>query len=130
MLIINNNEYKILNSEIKFANSICNKKKGYSILVSLDIELNDKKGYVSFYVDFFDTIDFKIIENKKYIESPTNLDSKISLIEIFDTFNFYDFIDSEVILEFGAIENNQIKIDFKINDELVKLTYSGKLDIV
>lgn len=53
MLKINNNEYKILSSEIKYVNATYNTKKGYSILVSLDIELNDVKGYVSFYVDFF-----------------------------------------------------------------------------
>lgn len=52
MLKINNNEYKVLSSEIKYVNAIYNKRKGYSILVSLDIELNNVKGYISFYVDF------------------------------------------------------------------------------
>lgn len=52
MLKINNNEYKVLISEIKYVNATHNARKGYSILVSLDIEWNNAKGYLSFYVDF------------------------------------------------------------------------------
>lgn len=53
MLRINNNEYKVLTSDLKYVDATYNSKKGYSILVSLDIELNKVKGYISFYVDFF-----------------------------------------------------------------------------
>lgn len=129
MLKINNNEYNVLSSEIKYVNATHNTKKGYSILVSLDIELNGVKGYVSFYVDFFDVNDFKFIENKKYVELPTRLDPKISMIEIFDTKDFIDFIDSEVDLEFGNINNNQIEMKLDIDDDLIKLKYNGLLDI-
>ena len=129
MLKINNNEYNILSSEIKYVNATYNTKKGYSILVSLDIELNDIKGYVSFYVDFFDIQDFKIIENRKYIEVPTELESKITMIEIFDTKDFIDCIDSKVNLEFGNINNNQIEMTLNINDKLIKLEYKGVLNI-
>ena len=129
MLKINNNEYKILSSEIKYVNANYNTKKGYSILVSLDIELNDVKGYVSFYVDFFDVKDFKIIENRKYVEIPTELESKITMIEIFDTKDFIDCIDSKVNLEFGNINNNQIEMTLNINDKLIKLEYKGLLNI-
>lgn len=129
MLKINNNECKILSSKIKYVASTYNTKKGYSILIALDFELNNVKGYVSFYVDFFDVKDFKIIENRKYIELPTELDSKITMIEIFDTKDFIDFIDSEVNLEFGNIENNKIEMTLNINDELIKLEYKGQLDI-
>lgn len=108
MLKINNKEYKVLTSEIKYVNATHNARKGYSILVSLDIELNNAKGYLSFYVDFFKDKDFKNIKNRKYIELPTELNSKITMIEILDTANFIDFIDSEVNLEFGNIYNNQI----------------------
>lgn len=129
MLNINNNEYKVLSSEIKYVNSTYNMRKGYSILVSLNIELNNVKGYISFYVDFFEVKDFKNIENKKYVELPTELDSKITMIEIFDTINFIDFIDSEVNLNFGNINNNQIEMNFGINDDLIKLEYNGLLNI-
>lgn len=129
MLNINNNEYKVLSSEIKYVNSTYNMRKGYSILVSLNIELNNVKGYISFYVDFFEVKDFKNIENKKYVELPTELDSKITMIEIFDTINFIDFIDSKVNLKFGNINNNQIEMNFGINDDLIKLEYNGLLNI-
>lgn len=129
MIEINNSEYKVLASEIKYVDATHNTRKGYSILVSLDIELNNVKGYVNFYVDFFKDKDFKNIENKKYVELPTELDSKITMIEIFDTTNFIDFIDSEVNLEFGNIENDQIEMKLNIDDELIKLEYRGLLNI-
>ena len=129
MLKINNKEYKVLTSEIKYVNATHNARKGYSILVSLDIELNNAKGYLSFYVDFFKDKDFKKIENIKYVELPTELNSKITMIEIFDTANFIDFIDSEVNLGFGNIYNNQIEMKLNINDELIKLEYKGLLNI-
>lgn len=129
MLKINNSEYKVLASEIKYVNATHNARKGYSILVSLDIELNNAKGYVSFYVDFFEDKDFKKIENRKYVELPTEIDSKISMIEIYDTNNFIDFIDSEVNLEFGNIDNDRIEMKLNIDDELIKLEYKGLLNI-
>lgn len=129
MLRINNNEYKVLTSELKYVDATYNSKKGYSILVSLDIQLNGIKGYISFYVDFFDDNDIKIIENRKYIELPTELNSKISMIEIYDTNNFIDFIDSEVNLEFGNIDNDRIEMKLNIDDELIKLEYKGLLNI-
>lgn len=129
MLKINNKECKILLSEIRFVSAIYNKQKGYSILVKIDIELNDVKGYINFYVDFFNDNDFKNIENKEYNELPTELDSKITMIEIFDTKNFVDLIDSNVIVKFGKILDNKIEINVKIDDELIKLDYQGILDI-
>lgn len=129
MLKINNNEYKILTSEIKYVDANHNAIKGYSILVSLDIELNNAKGYVSFYVDFFEDKDFKKIENRKYVELPTEIDSKITMIEIFDTTDFIDFIDSDVNLEFGNIDNNKIEMKLNIDDEFIKLEYKGLLNI-
>lgn len=129
MLRINNNEYKVLTSDLKYVDATYNSKKGYSILVSLDIQLNEIKGYISFYVDFFDDNNIKIIENRKYIELPTELNSKISMIEIYDTNNFIDFIDSEVNLEFGNIDNDRIEMKLNIDDELIKLEYKGLLNI-
>lgn len=129
MLKINNEDYKILLSEIKYVNATHNKQKGYSILVTMDIKLNDAKGYISFYVDFFNTNDFQNIENKEYIELPTDFDSKITMIEIFDTKEFVDFIDSNVTLKFGNIIDNKIEMKLNINDELINLEYQGMLNI-
>ena len=129
MLKINNNEYNVLMSSIKYVEAIYNSQKVYSALVLLDIQLNGNKGFISFYIDFFDENDIKNIENKKYRELPTELNSKISMIEIYDTKNFIDFIDSEINLEFGNIVNNQIEMKLNINDELIKLEYKGLLNI-
>ena len=129
MLKINDQEYKLLKSEVKYAKAVRNKLEGYTILVLFDIELNNMKGYVSFYVDFFANKDFKNIVNTEYIEFPNKLDSKISMIEIFDTKNFIDFIDGDVILKFVNIINNKIEMNLIINDDLIKLEYQGMIDI-
>lgn len=129
MLKINNNEYNVLMSSIKYVEAIYNSQKVYSALVLLDIQLNGNKGFISFYIDFFDENDIKNIENKKYRELPTELNSKISMIEIYDTKNFIDFIDSEINLEFGNIVNNRIEMKLDIDDELIKLEYKGLLGI-
>ena len=129
MLEINNNKYNVLSSKVRFVDAKENKQIGYSILVTINIELNRVKGYINFYVDFFNNNDFKNIENKEYNESPTALDSKITPIEIFDTKNFISFIDSYVVVKFGNILDNQIQMELKIDDELIKLDYQGVLDI-
>ena len=109
MLHINDNEYKILSNEIKYVNCEYNKVKGYTILIDMAIKLNNKKGYINIWIDFFNNKDFKNVENKTYVELPTDLDSKIDMIEIFDTDDFIDFIDSEVKVIFGNITNNEIQ---------------------
>ena len=129
ILVINNLKYKVLSSEIKFVNAKYNSKKGYSLLVCIDIILDDIKGYINFYIDFFEEKNFKLIENKIYKELPTDFHSKISMIEIFDTKNFFDYIDSYVNLKFGIIYDNSILIDLIIDDENFKLNYKGNLTI-
>lgn len=78
MLKINDTKYKILSSEIKYVSAIQNAAKGYSILVSINIELNNIKRYISFYVDFFDTKDFV-----DFIDSEVNLNINDELIKLF-----------------------------------------------
>jgi len=129
MLIINGLKCKILKNEIKYANATVNKLKGYSISINVEFELDSTKGYFSFFVDFFNNNNFTNIVNKIYIENPTDFNSKIDSFEMFDTKSFIDFIDSEVNLEFGNIINNQIETKLYINDEQLKLSYEGNLNI-
>lgn len=129
MLKINDKEYKVLTSEIKYASSTVNNQKGFTVLVNIDLEKDNIKGYISFYVDYFKEKTIKNIENKKYIDLPTELNSKISMIEIFDTKNFIDFIDSEVTVEFGRVIDDKIETKIFINDELIKVEYQGLMDI-
>lgn len=60
MLKINNKEYKVLTSDLKYVDATDNSKKGYSILVSLDIELNKVKGTLVFMWIFLKTKILKI----------------------------------------------------------------------
>lgn len=129
MLKINDKEYKVFISEIKYASSMVNNQKGFTILVNIDLENEGIKGYISFYVDYFKEKTIKNIENKKYIDLPTELDSKISMIEIFDTKNFIDFIDSKITVEFGRVIDDKIETKIFINDELIKVEYQGLMDI-
>lgn len=129
MLYINNYEYKILMNEIRYVDSTVNKIKGYSILIDMSIELNNVKGYINIWVDFFNNNNYKNIENKIYEEIPTDLESRISMIEIYDTENFVDFIDGTIRLEFGNIVNNQIETKIYIDDEYIKLIFNGNLKI-
>lgn len=46
MLKINNNEYNVLMSSIKYVEAIYNSQKVYSALVLLDIQLNGNKDYI------------------------------------------------------------------------------------
>ena len=129
MLHINNNEYKILSNEIRYIDCTIGKIKGYSFMVEITFIYNNIKGYISFDVDFFNNKDFKNIENKTYIELPTNMHSKIDMIEIYDTKNFIDFIDSEVKIIFGNIIDNEIETEIYIDDELIKVNYTGNLKL-
>lgn len=123
MLKINNEEYNVLSSEVRWVDATYNKRKGYSILVDIKLNHNGINGYINFYVDFFDNRDNNYIINKKYNELPSELNSKIYSVEIFDTKTFIDFIDSNVTLEFGNIKNNKIYMKLDINDELIKIEY-------
>lgn len=123
MLKINNEEHNVLSSEVRWIDATYNKRKGYSILVDIKLNHNGINGYVNFYVDFFDNRDDNYIINKKYVELPSELNSKIDSVEIFDTKTFIDFIDSNVTLEFGNIKDNKIYMKLDINDELIKIKY-------
>lgn len=123
MLKINNEKYNILSSEVRWVDATYNKRKGYSILVDIKLNHNGINGYINFYVDFFDNRDNNYIINKKYNELPSELNSKIYSVEIFDTKTFIDLIDSNVALEFGNIKDNKIYMKLDINDELIKIEY-------
>ena len=125
MLKINNEEYNVLSSEVRWVDATYNKRKGYSILVDIKLNHNGINGYINFYVDFLDNRDDNYIINKKYVELPSELNSKIYSVEIFDTKTFIDLIDSNVTLEFGNIKDNKIYMKLDINDELIKIEYKG-----
>lgn len=129
MLKINNEECKIISSDIKYINCTNHNIEEYSITVKIEMELNNVKGYISFDINYFNNKDFKNIENKKYIDNPSDMEPIINFVEIYDTKNFIDLIQSEVIVEFGNIINNSIEAKINIDDELIKVDYQGLLNL-
>ncbi|MFV0250136.1 MAG: hypothetical protein ACK5HP_03790 [Bacilli bacterium] len=91
------------------------------------IEIDDTN--ISFYVDFFENNDFGNIEKREYKELSNEIISKITMIEILNTKEFIDFIDSNVIGKFGEILNYKIEMQLDINDTLIKVKYQGMLNI-
>ena len=131
MLKINNQEYSLISAEIKLTNATCNKIKGYSPVVILKFEHNNIKGYIDIYFrDVYKDIDFNVLINKIIKTTPTDFEVEIDCIEIFDTNNFIDFIDSEIILEFKNIVNNNLETKLIIDDDLIKVEYEGELRLV
>ena len=129
MLKINNKEVEITKSIVKFANATYNKVKGYSPLIDIYFTNENKSGYISFYLDFYLNNDFNNIIYKTFIDNPWNAHPKINMIEIFDTINFYDNIDSDVTVIFGELKNDKIDFRLIIDDALIKIEYSGTLDV-
>lgn len=120
MLKINNKNYEILQETIKFTKSKMNGKDGYSLLFAVDFK-NEIDGYLSFYIDFFEDKDFKKIENKSFTKN------KIKMFELFDTKNFIDYIDGNIVIKFGKISDNYIEVSLLVDDYAVTLEYDGLL---
>ena len=93
------------------------------------IQLKVFKGYIKFYIDRFKDKNIKDIENKKFVDLPTKLDSKITMIEIFDTKDFINFIDSDVIVEFKNIISHKIETKINISYDKINIEYQGLIDI-
>ena len=76
MLKINNEECKIVSSDIKYINCTNHNIEEYSITVKIEMELNNVKGYISFDIDHFNDKNFKNIENKRYVDKLNELIKK------------------------------------------------------
>ncbi len=65
--------------------------------------------------------------NKNYNEVPFENDI---FFEVFDTEKFLDTeIESNIILKIKEIKDNKVEIFFELNDELIKIRYSGFLNL-
>lgn len=131
MLKINNKEYTLMSAEIKLSNETYHKIKGYSPVVILKFIHNDIKGYADIYIrDIYNDKDFTVLINKIVKATPSDLNSEIDCVEIFDTDNFIDLIDSEVALEFKNIVNGNLETKLIIDDDLIKVEYEGGLKLI
>ena len=123
MLKINDKNVDCISKkEIKVIKSIVNKNEGFGIRINVIFTINNINGYFTLNFAHENNNDINKFINKTY-KGNWYSDNGDILLEIFDTNNFVDFIDSEVKLEFGDIDNNQIKMILSINDKLIKLEY-------
>ena len=129
MININGKKYKIITKTIKFQNEIYNKVNGYFPTIHIRFINKDIEGYIMFDLEFCNTKDFNNIINKKYIGNPSDFNSKVSCVEIFDTEKFIDYVDSDVYFELRNIVDNGIECQLKIDDSAIKLEFEGELDI-
>lgn len=130
MLKINNTEFEITSADIKFANSTYNQKiVGYEPLISIKFTKNNVNGFIEFFLGFTKENDFSNLSNKKIKSNPRNLDAVINCVEIFDTQKFMDFIDSDITVIFGDINDNKIKTKIIIDDDMIKVEFDGVLSI-
>lgn len=123
MFKINNQSYDNVLSKIKFSNNEYNKKNGYSISIELEFWINNIKGYINIGLGIFNNDDYNCLINKSFKDNPCNIPTIINYVEIYDTKMFYDFIDSDVIVKFGNIDNGKIKTELLINDRNIKIEY-------
>ena len=129
MLTINNKDCEKVLSKIKFSNAEYNKKDGYSISIELEFWINNIKGYINIGLAFFNNNDYEFLINKTYKDNPCNIPTIINYIEIYDTEMFYDFIDSDIIIKFGNIDDGKLRTELLINDRNIKIEYSDLVKI-
>ncbi len=131
MLIINNTEdFELIDEKIEIVNARNNGIAGYTFYVQTKFKKDGVEGYIQFYVGFYKNRSFQNIVLKKWKENPCDLDSTINYIEIFDTNQFIDFIDSRVYLEFGNIIDDKIEMKFIVDDESIQMDYISLLRLV
>ena len=130
MLKINNNLCEIISEELIFTNAILNKVECYAPLINIKFRLNQKDGYITFYVGYMNNYDAKNLVNRSYKNNPYDMQGVINCLEIYDTKTFIDDVDSDVKVIFKDIVNNKIKTNFIIDDKLIVSEYDGLLNIV
>lgn len=129
MLKINDKIIDVYTTEIKYSNSQYNSDFGYSPVITIEYEQENKRGYISFFLDFHEELNFNMLTNKEYIDNPSDINSKISMLEIYDTKDFIDYVDSSVLVSFKDIIDNNIETKINIDDGAIKVEFDGLLYI-
>lgn len=129
MLYIDNKKIEISQQKIFVGTYTKNGNKGYNINIQLSfINIDNKeKGYINLDAGFEKDNNINCFLNKNYNEVPFENDI---FFEIFDTEKFLDTeIESNIILKIKGIRDNKVETFFELNDELIKIKYSGFLDL-
>ena len=132
MLSIDNKKLKITKQEIFVGNIINNGIDGYDVGLTLEfINEDNVKGYLNLDVGYEKSNDINVFLNREYNGIPFFNDDQFVYFEVFDTEKFLDTeIESNIIIKFENIKDNKVKVSFELNDELIKIKYTGYLDIV
>lgn len=132
MLSIDNKRLKVTKQEIFVGNIINNGLDGYDVGLTLEfINEDNVKGYLNLDVGYEKSNDINVFLNREYNGIPFFDDDQFIYFEVFDTEKFLDTeIESNIIIKFEDIKDNKVKVSFELNDELIKIKYTGYLDIV
>lgn len=132
MLSIDNKKLKVTKQEIFVGNIINNGLDGYDVGLTLEfINEDNVKGYLNLDVGYEKSNDINVFLNREYNGIPFFDDDQFIYFEVFDTEKFLDTeIESNIVIKFEDIKDNKVKVSFKLNDELIKIKYTGYLDIV
>ena len=134
MFCIDDKKLKITEQKVLIGNYIKEGENGYYLGISLKFLNCDTEecGYLNLDVGFERENTLTCFINTKYRGLPFSIKKEPNIyIEVYDTEKFLDTeIESEIIVDVGNIENNQLKVMFEVDDELIKIKYDGYLDIV
>ncbi|MCH5167108.1 MAG: hypothetical protein J1F35_04360 [Erysipelotrichales bacterium] len=130
MLIIDDKEFEITESEIKVGSLTVNGDKGYDITIGLKFTYNNITGYLHLDAGFEKSDDIKTFVNREYIGIPFENDNQYIYFEIFDTEKFLDTqIESKITLKISEIFDNKVRVIIKLNDDFISLKYDDFIGI-
>ena len=130
MLMINGKNAKILETYFKISKRSFNEE--YYGNLSVTFKFHNAKGYFQFFVDSPKNDDFNYYVNKSYKCVPELDKNNINDLEIYDTKEFYSYGDfeNEMMLSFGNIKNNKIKVNILIHEEYILIDFNDKIDLI
>ena len=131
MLEIDNQMYEIINNKIYIGEFTKNGEQGYNICIYIEfVNTNKEKGYINLDAGFEKDNNLDLFTNRKYCGVPLEDENDCIYFEVYDTKKFLDSeINSAIKIEIKDIKNNKIKTSINLDDELIKIKYSGYLDI-
>lgn len=132
MLLIDGKEFNIVKSEVILGKFTVNGIPGYDVGIKLEF-FNDsgEKGYINLDVGYELENDIIYFLNREYKGINLEGDNDYIMFEIFDTIKFLDSeIESEIVVSIKDMEDDSIYISFKVDDELIKVDYDGKIKFI
>lgn len=132
MLLVDDKEFNIIKSEITLDKLSVNGIPGYDVGININF-LNDngEKGYINLDVGYELEKDIIYFLNREYRGINLEGDNDHIMFEIFDTNKFLDSeIESEIVVNIKDMEDDDIYISFKVDDELIKVDYDGQIKFI